>query len=595
MTFARKIFIAVFLSTLVVGSLLIWGAHHYVGTRAEADFISRYSLFTKILADTLTKLDLNTEALMMNAAQVVAAEDKDKGILSTEELRALQAKLGITHLFIIDSDGNFLRSTNDDPAGIPNLFSFSPVYRKLLTGEIVVEATPVIKPNPEPKPFKFLSIANHDRSRIIEVGVRVDFIANTLADAISSDKNVLKMSLFAPDGTAFGSFSPNSVVFENNKAQLPAALDTRIDMGDATKFYAKVKPSHVKCSQCDVAGTTKDGEYYYVLEGSVSKRELIAIKSQANWIALFMICANAVVAYLLARVISKRIVRNINRAVGRVRKIKEHGSLGERINLDVREEISFLTTEFDRLLDSLEKSQSRLVEAEKLESKVELARVIAHNIKSPILAIEMMLPGMVGMPIRMRNVLQSAVKEIKQLSEKLKTQADSMAMQSNEMETELVYLPIFLRDLVAQKQLEFSDRPILVRFDNQTESHDTFVRVSNLELKSVLSNVINNAADAYGSSGGEILLRLESEQGVCVASVIDAGVGIPKEFMNDLGKKSISFKGDRNRGLGLVHAFKAVKSWGGNINIDSNVGRGTKVSIQLSKYQPEKSPQMALV
>ena len=186
MTFARKIFIAVFLSTLFVGTSLIWGAHRYVQNRAEADFISRYTVFTRILGDTLTQLDTNTEALMMNAAQVVAAKDKEEGLLSTERLRALQAKLGITHLFVIDKNGKFLRSTNDDPAGIPNLFSFSPTYRNLLTGESEVEATPVIKPNPEPKPFKFLSIANHDKSRIIEVGVRVDFIGKTLAEAIRS-------------------------------------------------------------------------------------------------------------------------------------------------------------------------------------------------------------------------------------------------------------------------------------------------------------------------------------------------------------------------------------------------------------------------
>ncbi len=46
------------------------------------------------------------------------------------------------------------------------------------------------------------------------------------------------------------------------------------------------------------------------------------------------------------------------------------------------------------MLDALEESQKRLVEAEKAESKVQLARVVAHNIRSPVVAIEMMIPQM---------------------------------------------------------------------------------------------------------------------------------------------------------------------------------------------------------
>ena len=214
MTFAKKIFIAVFLSTLMVGSILIWAAYKYTVNRSEEDFVARYQVFSKVLADTLNRLDTSTEALMLNAAKVVAEHDEKHGLLSTEKLRTLQSELGITHLFMIDRTGKFTRSTNDDPAGIPNLFSFCENYQKLITGGLDVEATPIIKPNPEPKPFKFLSIPNKDRSRIVEVGVRVDFITKTLAEAIKSDVNVVSMSLYAPDGTPFGTYSDQNVAFE---------------------------------------------------------------------------------------------------------------------------------------------------------------------------------------------------------------------------------------------------------------------------------------------------------------------------------------------------------------------------------------------
>lgn len=458
MTFARKIFVAVFLSTFIIGSLLTWSAYRYVGNRAESDFTERYRAVSKILADSLTRLDTNTEALMLNAAQVVAAEDKEKGLLSTDELRRLQRALGVTHLFLIDSSGRFIRSTNEDPANIPNLFSFSPRYRLLLTGELQVEATPIIKPNSEPKPFKFLSIANHNRTRIIEVGVRVDFIASTLVDAVASDRNVLSMSLYAPDGTSFGTFSPDNSQFDSEKATLPASMNQLIDDGSTIRFFSQVKSSHPECGQCDVSGTSIRGEYYYVLESRVSKSQLKAIQSRTGYLFLFVGIGNLILSYLLARFLARRLTRNIETAVARVRSMKNDNDLKGRINLDADDEVAFLTKEFDRLLESLEESQRKLIEAELVRSKVELARVVAHNIKSPVLAIEMMLPGLVAVPERIRRVLKNSVLEIKELSNKLKNDTASLVALS-ELDTDLVFLPIFLDDIAKQKQFEFAAKP----------------------------------------------------------------------------------------------------------------------------------------
>lgn len=589
MTFAKKIFIAVFASTLILGSLLIWTGYRYTVSRSEDEFISRYQVFTRVLADTLSRLDTSTEALMLNAAQVVVEKDAKHGLLSTDYLRDLQTKLGITHLFIVNKAGQFVRSTNDDPKGIPNLFSFCENYRKLITGELIVEATPIIKPNPEPKPFKFLSIANHDRSRIVEVGVRVDFIAKTLTEAIKSDKNVEAMSLFAPDGTPFGTFSEKNVVFEEQKARLPESFDLPVNSSGSVNFYTKVISSHPRCCQCDASGTSKNGEYYYVLENKVSKAELKAIQASAGILFLLIGVGNGVFSWILARLLSRRLVRNIEAAVNKVRRIKDHGDVRERIQMNRGDEISFLTQEFDRLLDSLEQSQKQLVEAEKNQSKVDLAKVVAHNIKSPLLAIEMMLPGLVNVPDRMRRVLKNSVKEIKELTNKLKTDTASVAQSSaNELDTDLVFLPIFMADLVEQKELEFSKRSsVSIVLEVPNGSEGLFVKASSLDLKAVMSNLINNAVDSYGTLGGKVCVRLHGEGNHCVIAVSDSGSGIPADYIPKLGKHNITFKGERGSGLGLVHAFGVVESWGGSISIDSELGRGTSIAIRLLKYRAE--------
>lgn len=586
MTFAKKIFIAVFLSTLTIGSLLIWAAYKHTINRSEEDFISRYGVFSRILADTLSHLDTSTETLMLNAAKVVAEKDAKHGLLSTDALRELQRQLGITHLFVTDNKGKFIRSTNDDPAGIPNIFSFCDNYRELISGGLDVEATPIIKPNPEPKPFKFLSIPNLNRTRIVEVGVRVDFIAKTLAEAIKSDKNVFAMSLYAPDGTPFGTYSDKNVVFESQRAELPTKLNQPIVSKESVSFFTKVTSSHPKCCQCDVSGTSKNGEYYYVLESKVSKAELDAVQANAGWMFLLIGFGNGIFSFILARLLSRRLVRNIEIAVNRVRKIKDQGDVSDRINLKSSDEISFLTQEFDRLLDSLEDSQRKLIEAEKVQTKVELARVVAHNIRSPAVAIEMMLPGLVAVPERMKRILKNAASEIKQLSEKLRTQSESMTTDlGKELDTDLVFLPIFLDDLIRRKNLEFSTKEnATVVFKSPAKGERLFVKASLLELTAVLSNIINNACESYGANGGRVDVELSIDGQMCVIKISDQGAGIPSDYIDKLGSAAISFKGTGPRGLGLTHAFKYIQLCGGSIKIESKVGVGTWVKIQLPHY-----------
>lgn len=582
MTFSRKIFLSVFLVTLTLGSLLIWASHRYISQQTEEKFISQYSIFTDILAKTLNKMDISTENLMLNAAKVIAAQDASKGLLSNRSLKSLRDELNVSHVFVIDKNGKFIRSTNEDAALIPNLYSFCGDYKKLVQGTSLVEATPVIKPDPEPNPHKFLSIPSNDKNRIIEVGVRVDFIAKTLAEAMSSDKNILGMSLFDPKGTSFGRFSAKEVEFKKANVTLPENFSDVHQTSDSFKFYAKVEASHRVCCQCNVSGTSKDGEYYYVLEAEVSKSELKAVQAGTNRNFLILGLVNLIFSLILSRILSRRLVRNIEKAAEKVKRISRTGNAGDRINSQGQDEVAYLTEEFDRLLDKLEDSQKKVIESEKMEAKVQMAKEIAHNIRSPIRAIEMMLPLMLKVPEDTKGILKNSVKEIKNLSDRLKAQADAMSSSSNE--SEMLYLPIILKDLIAQKQIEYSSRAeIKIEFKDETGCSDAFVKGSSIELKSILSNLINNSVESYSSHGGSVVVRLNCDAIKCSIYVTDSGVGIPAEYLNDLGSKPISFKGSKCRGLGLPHAYKIIASWGGRITIQSEVGIGTSVIIELTK------------
>jgi signal transduction histidine kinase len=572
----------------VIGSLLIWAAHRYASSRSEQEFISRYTVFTRVLADTLTRLDTSTETLMANAAQVISARDAEKGLLSTDELKSMRDRLGITHIFIVGKDGSFLRSTNEDPHLIPNLYSFCDEYRGLLAGAYNQDATPIISPRPEPKPYKFLFIPNRTHERLVEVGIRVDAIAKTLTEAIKADKNIQSMSLYSPDGTSFGNFSPAKVSFDGPKINLPNDLGVVKADTDAVHFYSKVVSSHPHCCQCDKSGTSKNGEYYYVLESKVSTGELKAVQARMGLTFVLFALGNIIVAFVAAKLLSRRLVKNIRAAVGRVRSIKQSGSLGERIRLEGKDEVAFLTKEFDHLLDELESSQRKIVEAEKIESKIELARVVAHNIKSPVVAIEMMIPQMFMIPDRTRRILTNSVNEIRQLAEKLRNKPETVVVEPSGASQidELVFLPILVDEVIGQKQIEYCQRSdIQIVYGKGPCVNAAFAKINSTEMRSILSNLINNAIESYGGDGGRIEVKLAASDCDCTISIADQGCGIPPEYLKNLGRKQITFKGDGGRGLGLVHAVQTIECWGGVVGFQSAMGTGTTVTIQLKRYE----------
>jgi signal transduction histidine kinase len=93
------------------------------------------------------------------------------------------------------------------------------------------------------------------------------------------------------------------------------------------------------------------------------------------------------------------------------------------------------------------------------------------------------------------------------------------------------------------------------------------------ELKEVLVNLLENARDA---GAGEIVVRAA---GGCV-SVADDGRGIDPELLPRIFEPRFSTN-TSGSGLGLAIVRRLVESWGGRVEVASELGRGTVVTLHL--------------
>jgi PAS domain S-box-containing protein len=109
------------------------------------------------------------------------------------------------------------------------------------------------------------------------------------------------------------------------------------------------------------------------------------------------------------------------------------------------------------------------------------------------------------------------------------------------------------------------------------------------QIQQVLLNVLNNAQDAVLASSNQrrIHIRTEAAGGRVVIKIEDSGAGIAKEDLKKIFDPFFTTKPlGKGTGLGLSISYGIVREHGGDIEVHSQVGRGTRVSIALPAYSP---------
>jgi len=112
------------------------------------------------------------------------------------------------------------------------------------------------------------------------------------------------------------------------------------------------------------------------------------------------------------------------------------------------------------------------------------------------------------------------------------------------------------------------------------------------QLQQVILNVINNAQDAVGSSRTPtITMRTGTSHGMIFIQIEDTGAGISKADLKKVFDPFFTTKPvGKGTGLGLSISYGIIREHGGEIRIQSQLGRGTEVCIELPIHQSIPAP-----
>jgi len=284
--------------------------------------------------------------------------------------------------------------------------------------------------------------------------------------------------------------------------------------------------------------------------------------------------------------------------------------LTETLERRVTERTAELEAANQRLTDQMEalnRVQSALQQAQKMEAIGQLTGGIAHDFNNLLAAISGNLDLMIGRaandPIQCRliNSTQGAAERGARLVEQLLAFARQQSLRP-----ETVKLDELLREF-AILITRVVGAAIEVRFDAEADLWP--VRVDTAQFQSAILNLAVNARDAM-PGGGRLVIELRNvvldERGVAVlqdmapgryvvVAVRDTGGGMTREVAARAFDPFFTTKEiDKGTGLGLSQVYGFAQQSGGGAAIESELGQGTVVRLYLPRSEVVDAP-IALV
>lgn len=142
---------------------------------------------------------------------------------------------------------------------------------------------------------------------------------------------------------------------------------------------------------------------------------------------------------------------------------------------------------------------------------------------------------------------------------------------------ELIDINDILQNVVSFINMEAIKANVTISFQESTEK--MCIKCDGNRLKQVFLNILKNAIESM-NKGGIINVSLLKEGLNAQIIIRDQGIGIPKERLKFIGQPFYSTK-EKGTGLGLMISNKIIKEHKGNIQFDSQEGKGTTVTVSL--------------
>ncbi len=337
---------------------------------------------------------------------------------------------------------------------------------------------------------------------------------------------------------------------------------------------------------------------YFAVKFGIDDMRAIAAQHRTTNLLMTLITFGSL-GFIIYFTVSLLIVRPVGKLHFHIKKVEEgikYLESGERTTFPLlpeptsNDEIAELSRDVNKLVRRLNDGNAKLIEMHQLQLEQaarlgtvgEMAASMAHEIKNPI-------AGVLGAVQIFESELQPDDPK-KEIFSEMKVQLDRVIHAVTDLlsfarPTPPLFEEIPIHEIIKRTRSmlskQINDNHVEVRMDLAADAN--IVEADKKQLQQVVWNILLNAIQSMEHKGVLTIGTRKNERGLHLI-VSDTGKGISKEHLVEIFKPFFTTK-NKGTGLGMTVTKRIIEQHKGEINVASELGKGTTVSIILPRKQ----------
>lgn len=302
-------------------------------------------------------------------------------------------------------------------------------------------------------------------------------------------------------------------------------------------------------------------------------------------LAIVLLVFASGMAMVLGYFLSSTVTERINQLKNAAEELAD-GNLKTRVAVNGRDEVASLAETFNQMAEQLQAADQRQRELESLRR--DLIAWVSHDLQTPLTSmraiLEALSDGVVEDPETVKRYLLTAQRDVRSLSSLIDdlfhlAQLDAGGLPLHRADASL-------SDLVSDTLESFTElaKQQQITLEGNVDSDVDPVHMDTQAIGRVLNNLIGNAL-RHTPAQGRVSVWVRRNPNVEV-TVSDTGEGIRAEDIPHVFERF--YRGEKSRsratggaGLGLAIARGIVQAHGGEINVESEMGKGAQFTFRL--------------
>ena len=314
----------------------------------------------------------------------------------------------------------------------------------------------------------------------------------------------------------------------------------------------------------------------YVEDDGFYETELRQFLLRLSQVYSFMLIIAFALAYFLASYITKSL-KTISDKINKTGLNQKN----EKIVIEANSrEINSLIAAYNKMVDKLEESASKLAQSEREQAWREMAKQVAHEIKNPLTPMRLTVQSFQrkfdandpNLKQKLNDYSKTLIQQIDTMSSVASAFSNFASMPAQQNETlNVVEVVEFSLDIFNEDYIEF-----------ETEKEEIVSKIDRTQLVRIITNLVKNAIQAIPDTQEtkKINVSVKEENNFVVIQVRDNGTGIEAENINQIFEPKFTTK-TSGMGLGLGIIKNIIENYKGTITFETELGIGTVFTVTL--------------